>query len=140
MNREVDALNGELEEVKPKGDDCGEAVVPNNDTGAAEVAGVEKRDGVVVGADGVEKILPVEADTAAGGVAVETAGAAKLATALLIGAAACGTAGKCKVGCTLRAAASCLAVSRRSASRKGSFPSPRRRWSARYAVFMDSMY
>ena len=39
----------------------------------------------------------------------------------------CEFEGKCKVGCTLLAAASCLAVSRRSASRKGSFPSPRRR-------------
>lgn len=43
----------------------------------------------------------------------------------------CEFAGKFKVGCTLLAAASCLAVSRRSASRNGSFPSPRRRWSAR---------
>ena len=43
----------------------------------------------------------------------------------------CEFAGKCKVGCTLLAAASFLALSRRSASRKGSFPSPRRRWSTR---------
>lgn len=48
--------------------------------------------------------------------------------------------GRWRVGWTLLAAASCFAVSLRSASRNGSLHSPLRRWSARYAVLIDSMY
>lgn len=49
-------------------------------------------------------------------------------------------AGRCRVGWTLLAAASCFAVSLRSASRNGSWHSPLRRWSARYDVLIDSIY
>lgn len=117
----------------PKSDDCGEAPDDPNKEIGAEVAGVENReadDVAAAGADKKEKLLPEEADGAAGAaasVAVDAPGIAELEKSPATWVAGCGSAGKCRVGCTLLAAASCLAVSRRSASRNGSFPSPRRR-------------
>lgn len=97
------------------------------------MAGVENRDDDDMAANGVLKSPEPDAGAAAiGGVAA--AGVAELA------GNGCELDGRWRVGWTLRAAAARFAVSRRSASRNGSFVSPRTRWSDKYAVFMDSMY
>lgn len=126
----------------------GVAADPNKvDTGAEVVGVANKEDDMEE--DGTEGVLKREKafpeDAGAGAVAVDAWGAvdaeevAELANKPAPCVEGCEFAGKCKVGCALLAAASFLALSRRSASRNGSFPSPRRRWSTRQAVFMDSI-
>lgn len=130
---------------EPKSEVWGEAADPNKEDTGADVTGVEKREDDGVEAAGVLKSvdpLPDGAEEKPAAVwgAADVPAAAVLANKPATWVDGCGFAGKCCVGWTLRAAASCLAVSLLSASRKGSFIWPRRRWSARYAVFMDSMY
>lgn len=111
------------------------------DTGAEVVGVANKEDDMEEdGTEGVlkrEKAFPEGAGAGAVAVAVDAWGAvdaeevAELANKPAPCVEGCEFAGKCKVGCALLAAASFLALSRRSASRNGSFPSPRRRWSTR---------
>lgn len=126
-----------------KSDAWGEADDANKEDMGADVTGVANREDDGVEAAGVLKSvdpLPEEEKPAAVWGVADVPGAAELANKPATWVDGCGFAGKCCVGWTLRAAASCLAVSLLSASRKGSFIWPLRRWSARYANFMDSMY
>lgn len=127
----VDAANKDDDDI------CGDTPDPNNEEGEAEVAGVANREDDIEEAGAEDGVLkresppPEEADITA-----DVCGATNAPVAVFVSdpptcADGCEFTGKCKVGCTLLAAASCLAVSRRSASRNGSLPSPRRRWSAR---------
>lgn len=98
------------------------------------VVGVEKRLGVV----GVEKRLEVDGAEAgklkAATVLEEVAAAGSkdccgwLVVDAEVCVVGCTGAGKCNVGWTLLAAASCLAASLLFASRNGSLALPRRRW------------
>lgn len=126
--------------VDPKGVEIwGEIVFPNKENVEAEADGVEniEEEGTAAaGADdaGVlknENPLPnEEADNP-----TEDCGAPEVAAVAELEnkPATCvdGWAGMFNVGWILLAAASSLAVSRRSASRKGSWASPRRLWSTR---------
>lgn len=126
--------NKEGVEAANKDDDddiCGDTPDPKGKEAEAEVAGVANREDDIEEAgveDGVlkrENPPPEEADVTA-----DVCGATDAPVAVFVSnpatcADGCEFTGKCKVGCTLLAAASCLAVSRRSASRNGSLPSPR---------------
>lgn len=133
----VEADANKDDDEDPKSDVWGVAPDdPNREDTGAEVVGVANReDGTEEGAEvGVPKRLPEEANVVAADVCWAVDDAPRVPELVSNPATCvdgCEFAGKCKVGCTLLAAASCLAVSRRSASRNGSFPSPRRRWSAR---------
>lgn len=115
--------------------------LPNKVDPVAAVCGVANKeddmeeDGAEEGVLKRDIPLPEEADASVVAAdvcgAVDAPGVAELANKPATCVEGCELAGKCKVGCTRLAAASCFAVSRRSASRNGSFPSPRRRWSAR---------
>lgn len=125
-NKEADA--------EPKRDVWGVAEdEPNREETGAEVEGVANKDDFKVdGAEGVlksENPLPDEAVVTAEEVCgtVDAPWAPELVNKPATCVDGCEFADKWRVGCTLFAAASCLAVSRRSASRNGSFPSPRRR-------------
>lgn len=131
LNKEaVDAENNEEDDV-PNNVLCGEAPDgPNKEDTGAEVDGVANREDAVTEEDGVlNKPLPEEAAAVAADAcgAVDVAGVADLANNPVPCVEGCEFTGKCRVGCTLLAAASSLAVSLRSASRNGSFPSPLRR-------------
>lgn len=102
--------------------------------GVVEVAKRLDEDGAEAGVVRVEKALEeVAAEGKEDCCGWLVAGAA-------ICAMGCAGAGKCSVGWTLLAAASCLAASRLFASRNGSLPLPMRRCSLRYSVFIDSTY
>lgn len=129
-NRDIEAV--------PNGVDWGVKVEePKTDKDGVDAVGVEKRNEEVEAAAAEDGVLNIEKPDVE---AVELPGCwgildivvAELANKPAPWVDGCaGTAGKCKVGWTLLAAASCLAVARLSASRKGSFPSPQRRWLAR---------
>lgn len=109
---------------------------PNKEEVGAAEAGVAKREdeGAEAGVLRNEKPAPEEGFGVVCGVAELVINPATwLEVCVLV------AAGRCRVGWTLLAAASCFAVSLRSASRNGSLYSPLRLWSARYAVLIDSM-
>lgn len=119
----VEAANKDAEDI------WGEAPDPNNEDAEAEAAGVANREDDAEAAGVEDSVLksdsppPEDADVCgaadAPGVAVFVSNPTCVD--------GCEFTGKCKVGCTLLAAASCFAVSRRSASRNGSLQYPRRR-------------
>lgn len=148
-NKEGTEPNVEAEE-DPKSDVCaGVMDGPNKDGAGAAEGGVAKKEdeGAEVGVLRNEKPAPEEGfdvGTAADGCeAFEAPGVAELAinpATCVEGCVLVVEAGRCRVGWTLLAAASCFAVSLRSASRNGSWHSPLRRWSARYDVLIVSIY
>lgn len=138
LNKEgVDAEPSNDADDELKSEAWGEAPDdPNKEDTGAEDVGVAKReddekeeDATVEGVLKRENPLPEEADAGAADACgtMDAPGVAELANNPATWVEGCEFAGKFKVGCTLLAAASCFAVSRRSASRNGSFTSPRRR-------------
>lgn len=113
-----------VEDVPNGVDSWADPVVPKRLVVRLEVVGVEKRlevDGAEAGmlkaAKALEEVPPEGSKDCCGWL---VAGAA-------VCVAGCAGAGKCNVGWTLLAAASCLAASLLLASRNGSFALPRRR-------------